>query len=102
MGEDAFKNEFVSLKDRLFSEKYQKSGLTDALSKELKESLISLLIEDKIYKKNDINLEKLAQKLNTTRHNASQIINEHFEMNFTDLNLVLKRIAVWYFVFPYR
>lgn len=80
-----FKNEFGSLKNSLFSEKYQKSGLTDALSKELKENLIKLLLENKIYKENNINLQRLAQKLDTTRHNASQIINEHFEMNFFEL-----------------
>ncbi|GAA4965489.1 hypothetical protein GCM10023315_13140 [Algibacter aquimarinus] len=82
---DIFKNQFIPLRDQLFSEKYQKSGLTDALSKELKENLIKLLVEEKVYKENNINLERLSQKLNTTRHNASQIINEHFEMNFFEL-----------------
>ncbi len=80
-----FKNEFISLNKRLFSEKYKKSGLTNALSLELKENLIKLLIDEKLYKENDINLDILAQRLNTTRHNASQIINEHFQMNFFEL-----------------
>ena len=80
-----FRNEYVSIKKRLFSPKYQKSGLTEALSKELKENLIKLLVEDKIYKQSDINLEILSLKLNTTRHNTSQIINEHFKMNFFEL-----------------
>lgn len=80
-----FRNEFIPIKERFFTGKYQKSGLTNALSKELKENLIKLLVEDKIYKENDISLEILAQKLNTTRHNASQIINEHFDMNFFEL-----------------
>lgn len=80
-----FSSEYIPLSKRLFSEKYQKSGLTDSLSNELKENLIMLLIESKIYKENNINLETLAEKLNTTRHNASQIINEHFEMNFFEL-----------------
>ncbi len=80
-----FRNEFIPIKEKLFSGKYQRSGLTNALSQELKENLIKLLVEDKIYKENDISLEILAQKLNTTRHNASQIINEHFNMNFFEL-----------------
>lgn len=80
-----FKNEFSLLTDKIFAVKYQKSGLTNALSKELKENLIKLLVEDKIYKESNINLELLAEKLNTTRHNASQIINEHFKMNFFEL-----------------
>ena len=80
-----FRSEHVSLKDKLFSEKYKNSGLTEALSNELKENLIKLLIEEKIYRKSDISLELLSQKLNTTRHNTSQIINEHFHMNFFEL-----------------
>ncbi len=82
---DIFSNTHIPLKKRLFSEKYKKSGLTDNLSNELKENLIKLLVEDKIFKESSINLETLALKLNTTRHNASQIINEHFKMNFFEL-----------------
>lgn len=70
--------------DKLFF-KYKKSGLTPSLSVELKENLIGLFDADKIYKENDISLEKLAKRLNTTRHNASQVINEHFNMNFHEL-----------------
>ncbi len=62
--------------------KYEKSGLTPSLSKELKEKLVYLFTEDKIYKENDISLDMVADKLNTTRHNASQIINEHFNVSF--------------------
>lgn len=69
----------------VFTPKYEKSGLTPGLSNELKEQLIKLLVKDKIYKKSDINLETLSNKLNTTRHNTSQIINEHFKMNFFEL-----------------
>lgn len=69
----------------IFTPKYEKSGLTPGLSNELKEELIKLLVQDKIYKKSDINLETLSNTLNTTRHNTSQIINEHFKMNFFEL-----------------
>ncbi|WP_420574358.1 helix-turn-helix domain-containing protein [Kordia sp.] len=65
--------------------KYRNSGLTISLSHELKEQLLYLLNEEKIYKQNDINLEKLSKMLNTTRHNTSQVINEHFELNFFEL-----------------
>ncbi|MEP3838772.1 MAG: helix-turn-helix domain-containing protein [Algibacter sp.] len=82
---DVFNNTFVPLNKRLFSKKYQKSGLTSTLSTELKENLEKLLVQDKVFKENNINLELLAFKLNTTRHNASQIINEHFKMNFFEL-----------------
>ncbi|GGD20794.1 helix-turn-helix domain-containing protein [Hyunsoonleella pacifica] len=69
----------------VLTSKYEKSGLTPALSNELKEHLIMLLTKDKVYKKSNINLEILSNKLNTTRHNTSQIVNEHFEMNFFEL-----------------
>ena len=70
--------------DKLFF-KYEKSGLTESLSRELMQNLVRLFDKEKIYKENDLNLERLADRLNTTRHNASQVINEHFEMNFHEL-----------------
>lgn len=65
--------------------KYKKSGLTSRYSEELKEGLIYLLDIEKIYKQSDISLEKLSQKMGTTRHSASQVINEHFQLNFFEL-----------------
>ena len=34
---------------------------------------------------NDINLNYLSESLGTSRHNTSQIINEHFNLNFFEL-----------------
>ncbi len=65
--------------------KYKNSGLTSSYSVELKSQLIALLEEEKVYRENDINLDNLAERLGTTRHSASQIINEHFEQNFFEL-----------------
>lgn len=65
--------------------KYLKSGLTPSLSEELKEELISLFTVNKVYRESALSLETLSEKLNTTRHNTSQIINEHFDMNFFEL-----------------
>ncbi|WP_318310324.1 AraC family transcriptional regulator [Flagellimonas crocea] len=69
--------------NRLFP-KYVKSGLTDSLSQELKQNLIDLFQKEKLYRKNDINLDMVAEELNTTRHNTSQLINEHFNMSFRE------------------
>ncbi|MDD7885558.1 AraC family transcriptional regulator [Flavivirga sp. 57AJ16] len=83
---EIFKYDYDALKESIISlGKYQKSGLTNALSQELKENLIKLFVEDKVYKENNINLEVLSKRLNTTRHNTSQIINEHFNINFFEL-----------------
>ncbi|TMM53150.1 AraC family transcriptional regulator [Maribacter algarum] len=65
--------------------KYKKSGLTKSLSLELKENLIYLFDKEKIYKESNLCLDTLSDKLNTTRHNASQVINEHFKMSFHEL-----------------
>ena len=69
--------------NRLFP-KYVKSGLTDSLSQELKQNLSNLFQKEKLYRNNDINLDMVAEKLGTTRHNASQLINEHFNMSFRE------------------
>lgn len=65
--------------------KYEKSNLTPSLSNELKEELIKLFKQDKIFRNNNISLEMLSDSLGTTRHNTSQVINEHFDMSFYDL-----------------
>lgn len=65
--------------------KYVKSGLTPSFSAELKKQLLDLLEVDKIYRQNDINLARVSEHLGTTRHNASQVINEHFGLNFFEL-----------------
>ncbi|MDT7832232.1 AraC family transcriptional regulator [Flavobacteriaceae bacterium S356] len=62
--------------------KYKKSGLTDGYSEELRNRLQVLFERDKIYRNSGLSLENLSEELETTRHNVSQVINEHFEMNF--------------------
>jgi len=69
----------------LVRNKYKKSSLTPSFSKELKEKLIYLLETEKVYKKSNINLDYLAEKLDTTRHNTSQVINENFNLSFFEL-----------------
>lgn len=65
--------------------KYRNSGLTPSFSTELKEQLVALLEEEKVYRESSIKLEYIAERLGTTRHNASQVINEHFNLNFFEL-----------------
>ncbi len=70
--------------NRLFK-KYETSVLSKSLSSELKDQLMALFEEEKVYRENNLTLEVLAEKLNTTRHSTSRIINEHFNMNFNEL-----------------
>ncbi len=84
MQPEVFKGEIVLANPTdLF--KYSKSRLTPSYSTELKENLLRLLDNDKVFKENTINLELLSEKLGTNRHNTSQVINEHFNMNFFEL-----------------
>lgn len=75
----------VKLVDPIGLFKYKSSALTPSFSLELKEDLLSLLNKDKIYKESGISLDLLSEKLGTSRHNTSQVINEHFNMNFYEL-----------------
>ena len=75
----------VHILDPALIYKYKKSGLTSSFSSELKDKLVYLLDNDKIYRQSDVNLEKLSGMMETTRHNASQVINEHFGLNFFEL-----------------
>jgi len=88
VGYTAYVQPRVFSKKYLFNElilKYKKSGLTESFSNDLKEQLLQLLNREKVYKKNNINLDILSQRLGTTRHNLSQVINEHFDLNFFNL-----------------
>ncbi|SFR51244.1 Helix-turn-helix domain-containing protein [Robiginitalea myxolifaciens] len=86
---------FASLKPEVFGStlafqpllfsKYKKSGLTPSFSKELRDQLTKLFEQEKIYRENDLNLDRLADLLDTTRHNTSQVINEHFKVSFHEL-----------------
>jgi len=66
-------------------DKYKKSGLTSSFSTELREQLMQLLEVEKIYRQNNISLAIVSDQLGTTRHNTSQVINEHFGLNFFEL-----------------
>lgn len=81
---EVFKGE-VKLVDPISIFKYKSSALTPSYSLELKDDLLKLLNQDKIYKESGINLDLLSEKLGTSRHNTSQVINEHFNMNFYEL-----------------
>jgi len=75
----------IKLVDPISLYKYKKSGLTPSFSSDLKDKLVQLLNDDKIYRQSNINLNNLADLLDTTRHNTSQVINEHFQLNFFEL-----------------
>ncbi len=64
--------------------KYERTGLSENYSLELKTRLLQLMEDEKPYLDSDLRLNDIAKTLDISRHHASQVINEHFKMNFFD------------------
>jgi AraC-like DNA-binding protein len=64
------------------ADRYKNSGLPKTLEIKLSKDLEALMQEHKLYKQNDLKLETLAARLNTTKHFISQVINEVHQVNF--------------------
>lgn len=64
--------------------KYEKTGLSEAFSKELKSKLEYLMNSQKLYLNHELRLDDIAELLDISRHHASQVINENFEVSFYD------------------
>lgn len=64
--------------------KYRKSGLTNVISLELKAKLEAIMENEKPYLNNELRLNDLADLLLISRNQASQIINEHYNLSFFD------------------
>lgn len=72
--------------------KYKNSGLTIDAGNELAEALKQLMKTEKLYRENELKLETLAAKLDVPKHYVSQVINQHYQVNFFEyINLL--RIA---------
>jgi len=64
--------------------KYKNTGLSPALSQDLKSKLIRLMDEKRPYLNSEVRLNDIAEMMNVQRHHASQVINENFGMGFFD------------------
>jgi AraC-like DNA-binding protein len=65
-------------------EKYQKSGLSEEASEELHQKLKSLMTEENLYRKSDLSINDLAEKLSVHANYLSQVINQKDKKNFYD------------------
>ena len=59
--------------------------LPDKQWQEISDGLIRLLVEDQIFKNQDVTLQLVSEKVNTNRGYLSQIINDMFSCNFNHL-----------------
>lgn len=65
--------------------KYQTSSLTEGAGLSIKRQMERLLREEQVFKENELRLADLAAYLNISRHQLSQVINEHYGINFFEL-----------------
>jgi len=64
--------------------KYQKSGLSPEKANDYLDQLKRLMEEDEIYTNPDITLKDLSERLDTSTHNISEVINTRLNQNFFD------------------
>lgn len=64
--------------------KYKKSGLTEEKAEEILGDLTKLMKKDLLFTNPEITLRELAEKLKTSTHNISEVINTKLNQNFFD------------------
>lgn len=62
--------------------KYEKTGLSEKRSLEWKKRMELYMSKEKPYLDGELRLDDLAEGLGFSRHHTSQVINEHYGMNF--------------------
>lgn len=65
--------------------RYQEQQIQNDEVQQVMQKLNSLLNDKKIYLKQDLTLERLANEAHTSPHTLSRVINEQYAQNFTDL-----------------
>jgi AraC-like DNA-binding protein len=64
--------------------KYERSGLGDRESARLKESLLAMMDKDQPWKNSELTLADLAERLTTTTHKLSEVLNAEVGQTFYD------------------
>jgi AraC-like DNA-binding protein len=66
------------------SPRYERSGLTERQAARLKDALIALMERDRPWKDSELTLADLADRLNTTPHKLSEVLNAQLGQTFYD------------------
>lgn len=64
--------------------RYERSGLTADKALTLRHKLDHLMLHEKPYLEEDLDLRELAERLEVFPHHLSQLLNEHYSKNFFD------------------
>ena len=65
-------------------ERYERSGLRDAEAHALKAALLALMTKERPYRDPDLTLPDLADRLDTTPHKLSEVLNSELSQTFYD------------------
>jgi len=65
-------------------EKYKFSSLDDATAESIRLELIKLMETEKLFLQRDLRLKDVADRLNTSVHHVSQVLNERMDLSFSD------------------
>ncbi|MDF2192266.1 helix-turn-helix domain-containing protein [Paraflavitalea sp. CAU 1676] len=66
------------------AEKYRFSSLDEDMANSIREQLMALVGAEKIYLQRDLKLKEVADRLNTSVHHLSQVLNERMGISFSD------------------
>jgi AraC-like DNA-binding protein len=66
------------------AEKYRRSGLSNENAEDIKERLLVLMSTEKPFLGQEITLQKLAERLNVSSHNLSEVINSQLQQSYFD------------------
>lgn len=69
-------------KETVDKKKYAHSGISEALAGDLKNKVLQLMEEEKVYLDSDLKLKDLADRLGLSVPNTSQLINQNLHKDF--------------------
>jgi AraC-like DNA-binding protein len=64
--------------------RYERSGLTDDEASALRVALVATMERDRLYRDSELTLADLADRLETTPHKLSEVLNSELEQTFYD------------------
>jgi AraC-like DNA-binding protein len=81
---EIFMNPFSASEGSSSPGKYQKSGLNDKDAEMIRQKLLLFMKEEKPYLEDSLTMQKLAERLNVSTHNLSEVINSRLNLSYYD------------------
>jgi AraC-like DNA-binding protein len=66
------------------SEKYKRSGLSDRTAEEIGKKLTDFMVSEKPYLDDELSMQKLADMMQISNHNLSEVINTRLKLSYYD------------------